>query len=131
MYTQQQSPVPSLQYNWTGVNSRKIVVRNSEGRVIGNKENGVFIKPVKRSKHFMRCLQSWGLDCKTFDNEIATDCKKIIYADSESGDMLTISTNDFRLHSFKRQFRGYSEQYFVQDKFWHLQGNGQLEFSLV
>ena len=50
------------------------IVRSQDGKIIGQVEDGVFLKRVKKSIHLLHKPPAWAIDCKAFWDHIRFKC---------------------------------------------------------
>jgi len=75
---------------------------NSKGQVVGEMRDGIYVKRVKRDKHFMHIFQGYGISKEIIDM-IAKECKEIRI--NEDGDRLyRIKFPDFMEKSIEKTF---------------------------
>ena len=92
-------------------------------KVIGDLTDGVFTKNVKRSKHFMKIFNGWGIQASVF-NGIESRCSHIVINDTETG--LTYQTNPktYREYGILKDM-GYGMQTFLDEKYFEKVGGKQ------
>lgn len=83
-------------------------IRNTQGKVIGNLENGVLSKRVLKSKHFHRVLNSWGMDERIFTN----DFDSVRIYDKENKVTYVAPKSLWLTKGIKKNF-GYGQQIFL------------------
>lgn len=91
---------------------------NSKGQVIGKLKDGIFRKKVKKSKHYMRVLNAWGLDVEVVDKLRASKCTEIRILDTESQSIYSTPFEVFDNKGFVKDFS--SEQKFLVIKHWNI-----------
>ena len=84
--------------------------------VTDTQRNALF-KPVRKSKHFFKKGNAWGIDKKIFDDAVANGITSIIYYDRDTGKEYKTMTEDVRKHAWQHNF-GFGEQYFLAEKYW-------------
>lgn len=86
-----------------------------EGKVVGQIHDGVFTKVVDKSKHFMRNLNSWGID-KEVLNQLPDDMS-IVYFDPKLDTQWQISAIEWREKGYEQDW-GHGVQSFLNEKFF-------------
>ena len=92
-------------------------------KIIGNLEDGVFTKNVKRSKHFMKIFNGWGIQSSVF-NGIESRCKEIVINDIESNLIYKTNTKIYREHGILKDM-GHGMQIFLDEKYFEKLGGKQ------
>lgn len=95
-----------------------MIVRSSDGKIIGDIENGVFIKRVYGSSHMLKTPPAWAIDCKAFLDSVIPHAHRIRVEDKDTGVAYEIATGVFSDHKVYVD-RGFGAQYFVPLKYWH------------
>ncbi len=90
------------------------VFTNRLNKPIGHLEDNTFYKKVKKSKHFMRIYEGWGLDEKVF-NQIKGSTIRIL--DEESGIVYATDWNTFNEKGIRGNFDG--KQVFLGEKYFN------------
>jgi hypothetical protein len=95
-------------------NRMSYIYTNKKGEGIGVLEGGVFKKKVSKKKHFMRKLNSWGMDKRVLDD--LGDEIVIEIFDRDEKKTYTVTAKEFKggeIHDY-----GFGEQVFLKiDKF--------------
>lgn len=87
-------------------------VRNVDGKVVGNIVDGVLQKKVRRSKHFMRVLNGWGMDTDIFKH----DFNEVKILDTENETLYVSKRDDWLTHGIRKNF-GYGHQIILPLRF--------------
>src|SRR3990167_11459106 len=85
-------------------------------RMVGKLEDGVFTKNVRRSKHFMKIFNGWGIQSSVF-NGIESRCKEIVINDTESNLIYKTNTKTYREHGILKDM-GHGMQIFLDEKYF-------------
>lgn len=99
-------------------------VFNNAGKVVGFILNGALCKKVKRSKHYHRILNSWGVD----KSILAEDFEIVKILETES-DQLYVAPKSLWLEKGIRKNFGYGEQVFLP--LHHFEVRSRKQLSLV
>ena len=92
------------------------IVHSTDGRLIGNIEDGVFFKHVK-SEHQLRKPPAWATDADSFDKEVVPNCHRIVLINTDSGKRYATSVEVFIRHRIEFN-RGYGRQYALPLRWW-------------
>lgn len=99
-------------------------VFNNAGKVVGHIIGDSLYKKVKRSKHYHRILNSWGIDRKILAEDF--DVVKILETES---DQLYVAPKSLWLEKGIRKNFGYGEQVFLP--LHHFEVRSRKQLSLV
>jgi hypothetical protein len=97
--------------------NQAIIVKNKQGRFVGQIVDRVFIKEVYGNKHMLREPMAWAIDCDIFDRVIFPNCLSIHIIDKDTGYRYICGKNTFREHS-KRINRKFGDQYYLELVYW-------------
>lgn len=86
-------------------------------KVIGELVDNVFTKPVKKSKHFMRIYDAWGIDLEVFEKALEPPNSRIIINDSEEKRTYKTNALTYRVHGIVRDL-GFRPQIFLSTKYF-------------
>jgi hypothetical protein len=90
-------------------------------KMIGEYENNVFKKAVKKSKHLFRKLDAWGIDGKYFAEVLLPNNALIKITDKEENKTYTIQAEEMDKKGQYFHFKGkedYGNQIFCPRKYW-------------
>ncbi len=75
-----------------------IQIKDDSGKLctVGWIYNKTFYKRVKKSKHFFRKSNSWGVDAEVFNKVIYTDCDAVKILDEEENTLYECTVADFK-----------------------------------
>lgn len=95
-----------------------MLVRDVQHHIIGNIDNGVFVKKVWGFKHFLRNPEpSIAIDAQAFDNVISRHARSILVIDRETFNRYEITTGRFNENKVEID-RKYGRQYYVPIRLW-------------
>jgi len=101
----------------------RIIARYTGGFVTEN-DNGyrVFVKFVKRERHFMRKNRSWGISLAIVQelNRLGTDSIELHITDEN--EVLFVDMETFNAKSSIESYNGNDEQAFLFEGFWAVMG---------
>ena len=92
-------------------------------KVIGKLVDGVFTKNVKRSRHFMKIFNGWGIQSSVFDG-IELRCKEIVINDTESNLIYKTNIKTYRERGILKDM-GHGMQIFLDEKYFEKIGGKQ------
>lgn len=99
----------------------RITQDNGENRVLGMynpRTRTLFIKR-KRSKHFYKKLNAWGIDNKAFEGLVTQHgMNNIVLYDKDVGKRFTAKAQDFNDHGKYLHFKPYRLQVFLEESYW-------------
>lgn len=101
-----------------------MIVRSSDGKIIGDIENYVFTKRVRGSVHMLRVPPGWGIDAEAFVKSVLPLTDKIRIEDVENGSVYEIATRVFDDKKFRLK-RKFGIQFVVTLNYWHEIRKGQ------
>ena len=114
--------------NCTGIKEHSQLVRLSNGKVAGRVENGVFVKPVRGSRHMLRTPRAWAVDAEAYDS-IRQHIDLIVVEDQETGINYRATPEIF--DAFKGSLdRGFGNQYFLPLARWQVERKDERQLSL-
>lgn len=93
-----------------------IAFKNNRGKIAGKLEGGVFYKTVKRSKHFMRMYNGWGIDDSIVVQLEKEGCEQVEIYDSEDRVYYSVPFAIFKSNGIKGNFD--TPQTFLPVHFW-------------
>lgn len=97
------------------------VIRDEQGRVVGQIEGDTFLKTVRASKHMLRKPLGWAFDARIFDRTITPFVRRLVIRDVETGKQYETSLKNFLEH--KKEFdRGHGRQYYLTLDSWAVIG---------
>jgi hypothetical protein len=105
--------------------SHYVIPRVIDGRVAGyakvgsyDKGTKTFTKPVKRSKHFMRHANGYGLQMEVFSQLQKSGAEKIRIIETDTHDIFNSAMTDWVIHGKVADF-GYGQQIFLSEKYMY------------
>jgi hypothetical protein len=111
-----------------GIKERSQLVRLQNGKVAGRVEDGVFVKPVRGSKHMLRIPRAWAVDAEAYDS-IRPNINLIVVQDEESGFSYRATPETF--DAFRGSLdRGFGRQYFLPLERWQVWRKDECQLSL-
>ena len=93
------------------------LVRNKQGRLVGQILDRVFVKEVYGNKHMLRQPMAWAIDCDIFDRVVFPNCLSIHIVDKDTGYRYVCGINTFREKSHRIN-RKYEAQYYLELVHW-------------
>ena len=102
-----------------------MIIRSTDGKIIGDMDKGVFTKKVDGKVHMLRGPLAWAMDSEAYKRDIRPWCHTIIVEDSQSKLVYSISLETFDSNKVYMD-RGYGGQYFVILKHWQVKSQGQV-----
>ncbi len=97
------------------------IFKNSEGKVIGSIKDSIFVKTVKKSKHFMRVLNSWGIDKAVLDSLQREGVKEIHIRDTEEKKLYKATVDRFLFSGETRDMKSWGVQVFLNVNFFDVE----------
>lgn len=94
-----------------------------EDKVIGQVDNGVFIKCVQGSIHMIHTPKAWCVDMSAWE-QIKDLMHTVRIVDTDTGHIYEITADDF-CRVAKVMNRGFGNQYMVLMKYWRRSDNQQ------
>ncbi|TDA64501.1 MAG: hypothetical protein D9V47_13780 [Clostridia bacterium] len=88
-------------------------------RTVGTLQGFTFIKRVKKSQHFHRITQSWGVQKDVLAELERRGVKEVRVEDTETGTVYLAPLRAFREHGFTLDF-GHGEQIFLRVQYWQV-----------
>lgn len=101
-------------------------VHNISGKVVGHIKDGVLMKRVYKSKHFMRVLNGYGMDKAIF----AHDFDEVKILDKESDILYVSRREDWEEHGIRKNF-GHGEQIILPLRWHEVRSRKQLALGMV
>lgn len=97
----------------------------SQRKVIGNlREDGVFTKHVKESKHLFRKLDAWGIDGAMFKKLLLSkQCHVILVIDDETGKKYMTTPQIMDKYGDWRTYGIHKPQIFLARRYWAQDGD--------
>ena len=93
-----------------------------DGKVVGQLQGDVFIKPVVGSRHMLRTPRAWAMDAELYD-EIRPSIQRLVIQDKETGIEYYVSAEVF--DRFRGVLdRGFGRQYFLPLPRWSVERPG-------
>jgi len=96
----------------------RITQDDRQKRIVGEFVDEIFYTNRKRSKHFMRKLQAWGIDAKVFDELKERGLKRVVLKDVESNKKVKAEVQDFEKYGKFLHFKPYRAQIFLNEDYW-------------
>jgi len=93
-------------------------------------EDGVLKKKVKRSKHFFRVANAWGVDRATLEEAMVKGVECVELYDEETGDTYSASVDDFLRWGWVLDL-GYGSQIFLRETRWRKNGHGRVQEKAI
>jgi hypothetical protein len=112
----------------TGIGKRGQLVRLANGKVAGRVEDGVFVKPVRGSRHMLRTPRAWAVDAEAYDR-IRQDIHLIVVEDEESSINYRATPEIFDAYRGSLD-RGFGHQYFLPLARWQVERKDKRQLSL-
>jgi hypothetical protein len=99
----------------------RILQNNGKIRTIGNIEGDTFYSKRKKSKHFFRKANAWGIDNQTLnDLEVIHGVKNIVIVDTESGKRYKTTVDNFKEKGFYLNYKDFNKQIFLGEEDWNV-----------
>ena len=95
-----------------------MIVKTTDGKIIGNLDKGVFTKTVKGSFHKLLTPPAWAIDAYVFDHVLRGRCRLIVVIDREDKRRYTADFATFEAHKGTIN-RRYGNQYFLTMDWWN------------
>lgn len=83
-------------------------IRNVSGKVIAHIKDNILYKKVKRSKHYMKVLNSWAMDTRILEEEFG----EVKILDTENDQIYIVPKHIWLEHGIKKNF-GHGDQTFL------------------
>jgi len=101
----------------------RITQTNGEKRIIGrfSAKTKEFISKRKKSLHFYRKLNSWGIDTKAFEGLIEQGLEKVIIIEERSGDRYVAGVETIQEHGKYLHHKPHRAQIFLEEKYWEVE----------
>ena len=99
----------------------EIYIKQDDGksRKIGYVKDKTFYTTRKKSKHFMKKLNAWGLDAETLiEIRLEYGVEEIVILDTESNKRYVAKCSDFDIYGNYLHFKPYKAQKFLEEKYW-------------
>lgn len=93
------------------------IVRNKNGRFVGQVKDGIFIKTVYGTRHMLKEPMAWAIDKDIFDSVIAPNCGAIHIIDTENGKRYICGVKTFTANR-KLLNRKHGDQYYLELVYW-------------
>ncbi|MCX7610257.1 MAG: hypothetical protein N2043_01545 [Ignavibacterium sp.] len=93
-----------------------VQIKDNAGNLkhIGEVYHHVFVSKRSKSKHLMKKINSWGLDCKVLDSFIKNnDVHYIAIIEQEENKTYLVPSHHFKLYAQVLQFGPHKPQYFL------------------
>lgn len=88
-------------------------------RTVGSLQGVTFVKQVKRSRHFHRRTESWGVQKDVLAELERRGVKEVRVEDTETGTVYLAPLQTFWEHGFTLDF-GHGEQVFLRVQYWQV-----------
>jgi len=101
-----------------------MIVYGNGGRVIGDIDDGIFIKRVDGRKHMLQKPRAWAIDAMAYVHHILPNCRTILIGDDHAKLNYEVSIEIFERHKGYVN-RGHGGQFFLTLNHWTCVASGQ------
>ena len=98
----------------------QVARRSTDGRPIGQLQDGVLFKKVRISRHLYRKLDAWTIDEQTY-RSLRSSIKLLRYEDVEEGVAYEASPEMVDAHATLIHHSGHGAQLALSRRFWHVE----------
>lgn len=105
---------------------KRVVVKNRDGRVIGEVLGDVLTKRVRGSVHMLRSPRAWAVDVEALRQAERLGARWVVVLDTETGERYRASVAVFWEHGVNVE-RGFGLQVALPMDYWQRTPRGELE----